>query len=344
MRKKTKVEKILDLVFWGIIAILTIVELYNSGLNELDISELKSINFQDIEAKQYVTFVLSLFFVTAVCVLFSMFKVFYLVVAYFGLKIAIKKHSKERLEKIDFKNDNYYREILPKYSPAVLSYVDDFKIGKEDIVATLLTLEMKGKVKIEDNNIVVLDSQSDNLDKNETYILDKVKKNVLVNINMIEYERVVKDDAFNSGLIQEKETMKKNIKGRIIKNIIIYIFIILAFNIVPVAFANVNNEMLLILVFMFLIIIFALLVFIPFVTVSYISSYKLLNTVEPYIRSDEGKVINQKLEGLRKYLTDFSQIEEKTKEQLVLWNEYFIYSVILGINTKVVDEIYEKIK
>lgn len=344
MRKKTKVEKILDLVFWGIIAILTIVELYNSGLNELDISELKNINFQDIEARQYIVFALSLFFVTAFCVLTSMLKVFYLVVAYFGFKIAIKKHSKERLEKIDFKNDNYYREILPKYSPAELSYVDDFKIGKEDIVATLLTLEMKGKIKIEDNNILVLDSQSDNLDKNETYILDRVNKNVLANINMLEYERVVKDDAFNSGLIQEKETMKKSIKGKIIKNIIIYIFIILAFNILPATLVNVNNEIELILAFTLLTTVFALLVFIPFVTVSCISSYKLLNTVDPYIRSDEGKVINQKLEGLRKYLTDFSQIEEKTKEQLVLWNDYLIYSVILGINTKVVDEVYEKIK
>lgn len=344
MRKKTKVEKILDLVFWGIIAILTIVELYNSGLNELDISELKNINFQDIELKQYAVFVLSSLFVTFFCVLASMFKVFYLVVAYFGFKIAIKKHSKERLEKVDFENDNYYREVLPKYSPAVLSYVDDFKIGKEDIVATLLMLELKGKIKIEDKDIVVLDSQSDNLDENEIYVLDKVKKNELVNINMLEYERAVKNDALNSGLIQEKETMKKNIKGKIIKNIIIYIFIILTFNILPAALISVSNEMILILEFMLLTIVFALLVFIPFVTASYISSYKLLNTVEPYIRSDEGKVVNQKLEGLRKYLTDFSQIEEKTKEQIVLWNEYLIYSVMFEINTKVVDEVYKKIK
>ena len=41
---------------------------------------------------------------------------------------------------------------------------------------------------------------------------------------------------------------------------------------------------------------------------------------------------------------DFSKIEEKTQEQLVLWEDYLIYSVMLGINTKVIDEVFGKIK
>jgi hypothetical protein len=93
-----------------------------------------------------------------------------------------------------------------------------------------------------------------------------------------------------------------------------------------------------------LIILFALLVFMPYSTKVYIEHYKILNMLDPYVRNDEGNIINCKLEGLRKYLVDFSKIEEKTKEQLTLWEEYLIYSVILGINTKVVDEVYDKIK
>ena len=82
----------------------------------------------------------------------------------------------------------------------------------------------------------------------------------------------------------------------------------------------------------------------PYSTIIYIKHYKILNTLDPYVRNDEGKMINYKLEGLRKYLIDFSKIEEKTKEQLILWEEYLIYSVILGINTQIIDEVYDKIK
>lgn len=88
----------------------------------------------------------------------------------------------------------------------------------------------------------------------------------------------------------------------------------------------------------------ALTIFMPFITVVYIVRYITLNKLDPYVRNDEGKALNAKLEGLRKYLTDFSKIEDKSKEQLILWEEYLIYSVIFRINTKVVDEVYTKLK
>ena len=105
-----------------------------------------------------------------------------------------------------------------------------------------------------------------------------------------------------------------------------------------------SSTLLMIVGFILLMILFAFLVFMPYSTIVYISHYKMLNTLDPYIRNDEGKMINLKLEGLRKYLVDFSKIEEKTKEQLILWEEYLVYSVILGINTKVIEEVYNKIK
>lgn len=341
MKKKTKYEKILDFVFWGIIIVLTGIELYNSGLSEFNISELK---IQEIAVEQYILFVLTLFFVTLFCGIVSMFKEFWITIAYFGIKIALKKHAKERIEKVDLKNDNYYRDILPKYSPSVLSYIDDFKIGKEDIVATILSLELKGKIKIEDDDIVVINYANDGLDENETYILDKIRKRTLTSINMLEYQRVVKRDSLKSGMLQEKENVEKGIKRKIVVNVIVYILVLLSFSMLPYLFLNINDEITLILAFALLVVVFALVVFVPFVTISYISSYKLINKAEPYVRSDEGKVINEKLEGLRKYLIDFSKIEEKTTEQLVLWNEYLIYSVILGINSKVVEDVYRKIK
>lgn len=346
MKKKMKFNQIIDILFWCIIMTMTFLELYNGGFKNINITDFESINFQDVSIKQYITFGLAMFLIVLVSAISSMLKAFYLTVIYFGIKIANKKYNKERLEKVDLKNDNYYRDILPKYSPAVLSYLDDFKISKEDIVATFLMLELKGNLKIEQENIVLLDETTENLEDNEKYILNKVKEKALKDINILEYASIVKNDALKEGLLQEKQGIKKNIKRKIITNIIIYLLVVLCFWITPniLIIGESSDSNMIILGFILLIILFALLVFMPYSTIVYISHYKMLNTLDPYVRNDEGKVINLKLEGLRKYLIDFSKIEEKTKEQLILWEEYLIYSVILGINTKVIDEVYDKIK
>ena len=342
--RKIKFNKMLDLVFWSIIIIMTFIELYNAGLKNISILDFQNINFKEITVLQYITSGLALFLITLASMIFSMIRLFYLTVIYFGIKISNKKYNKERMEKIDFKNDSYYRDILPKYSPAVLSYVDDFKINKEDIVATLLMLEIKGKIKIKDDSIVLLDDTIEDLEENEIYILNKVKENMIKDINILEYASIVRNDALKKGLLQEKQGIKKNIKRRIIVNILVYLFVLIGFSMIPNFLVIASDSATMILGFILLMILFAFLVFMPYSTIVYISHYKMLNTLYPYIRNDEGKMINLKLEGLRKYLVDFSQVEEKTKEQLILWEEYLVYSVILGINTKVIEEVYNKIK
>ena len=337
--KKIKLGKIFDLVFWSIIVILTCVELYNGALKDIDITEI-----QNLTVSQYIPILLSGFLAILICVFISLLKVFWLTVIYFGIKIATKKYAKDRIEKVDLKNDTYYRDILPKYSPAVLSYVDDFNIDKEDIVATLLMLELKGKIKIKQENIVLLDDQIENLEENEIYILNKVKENNLKEISILAYTSIVKNDALKKGLLQEKQGVKQNIKRKIIVNIIIYLFVLFGFSAAPNILAFASSNGLITLGLIVIMVLFSLLVFMPYTTIMYISHYKLLNTIDPYVRNEEGKLINIKLEGLRKYLVDFSKIEEKTQEQLILWEDYLIYSVMLGINTKVIDEVFGKIK
>jgi hypothetical protein len=259
---------------------MTFIELYNGGLKNINISDFQSINFQEITALQYITIVLAIFFVILVSVIFSMFRAFYLTIIYFGVKIANKKYNKERIEKVDLKNDSYYRNILPKYSPAVLSYVDDFKINKEDIVATLLMLEIKGKIKIKDDSIVLLDDTIEDLEENEIYILNKVKENMIKDINILEYASIVRNDALKKGLLQEKQGIKKNIKRRIIVNILVYLFVLIGFSMIPNFLVIASDSATMILGFILLMILFAFLVFMPYSTIVYISHYKMLNTLD----------------------------------------------------------------
>ena len=75
----------------------------------------------------------------------------------------------------------------------------------------------------------------------------------------------------------------------------------------------------------------------------YFISYIVMNSVNPYIRNKKAKDINLKLEGLKKYIKEYSMLEQREQKELMLWKDYLIYSVIWGQNTKIVEEVMKKI-
>ena len=60
-----------------------------------------------------------------------------------------------------------------------------------------------------------------------------------------------------------------------------------------------------------------------------------------YKRTQKGKELNRKLEGLKHYLKDYSLLSEREAKEIELWEDYLIYSVMFGQNKKVIEE-YEK--
>ena len=61
-----------------------------------------------------------------------------------------------------------------------------------------------------------------------------------------------------------------------------------------------------------------------------------------YNLSDKGKDLYLKLQGLKRYIKDFSNLKDKDKEHLQLWDDYLIYSVMFGLNKQIPDK-YTKI-
>ena len=75
-------------------------------------------------------------------------KILFIVLTFLIEKVALRKANKEyrkrKLTKIDkVEYENYYRDILNINSPLVISFIDDFKITKTDLVAELFHLEKK---------------------------------------------------------------------------------------------------------------------------------------------------------------------------------------------------------
>ena len=341
MLTKKKMIRGIDLIFWLFIIIRTIMDMIH-GIEIGDIN-LDAINtVESLGIKEYASICFFMVFVFSFYIIVSLFKSFYLTILYIGIRVAYRKYNKEKLDKIDFKNNSYYRDIISKYSPAVLSYIDDFKLEEKDIVATLMSLELKQKLTIKDGIKIINDSE-ENLDENEKYIFKKLKSNTLKNINMLEFEEKVKKDCLDYNLLEENKDIKKKIIKKVIFTVCIYILIVVGFFNFPTFYNNIPNKNIAILLLPVMFILFFIMIILPFSTIVYIKSYYRMNKQNPYIRNKQARNINEKLEGLRNYMKDFSQLSESQYNEIVLWEDYLIYSVILGQNSKIVKEIMEKI-
>lgn len=266
-----------------------------------------------------------------------------------SVKVADKEVKKESMSRIDFVNSKeYYRDILKKYSPAELSYIDDFNIDyPKDIVATLLSLVLKNKITIANNYITILDFDTVDLKKSEIYVLENIKDGKVKLKNSHDIIKYAEGDALEDNLIVEanlnaKKTISKSIIGIILKYLIfILVFVFICFNIEklnPILNSGVIPDMVIFMMFLiFGFFMMFLFISIPFSIVK-MGSYLAIKS-KSYKRNDIGEEINKKIEGLKNYIKDFSILNEREQQELMLWEEYLIYSVLFNQNDKIINEM-----
>ena len=260
---------------------------------------------------------------------------FYVIAIFIVIKIMRKKEYKNQLSKIDYKNEGtYYRDILNGYSPFILSYIDNFIFeGKRDIIATVLNLKLKQVIKIENNTIIKLNKDI-NLEESERYILDNVSDGKIKITNIKELEQKIVTDAQNKELIEIKESSKvfnkKTLKN---KYMIFFLISTIIFMILSGILSLVNN------VFLTIMLILGTIIFcnpIFYIILYIIKYYSYKSKIR---RTNKGEEINIKLEGLKNYIQEYSKLEDKNTKDMLLWEEYLIYSVIFNINDNVIKEM-----
>lgn len=274
-------------------------------------------------------------FIVIITLIGTILENFYAIAIFIVIKILRKKEYKNQLSKIDYKNEGeYYRDILNGYSPFILSYIDNFIFeGKRDIIATVLNLKLKQVIKIENNTIIKLNKDI-NLEESERYILDNVSDGKIKITNIKELEQKIVTDAQDKELIEIKESSKvfdkKTFKN---KYMISFLISTIIFMILYGILSLVNN------VFFTIMLILGTIIFCNpiFYIILYIIKYY---SYKPKIRrTNKGEEINIKLEGLKNYIQEYSKLEEKNTKDMLLWEEYLIYSVIFNINDNVIKEM-----
>ncbi|MBR6505030.1 MAG: DUF2207 domain-containing protein [Clostridia bacterium] len=241
------------------------------------------------------------------------------------------KKIEQRLSvnKIDYL---YYRDILEGYSPAVLAfcYKKDIKVD-DIIVSTLLDLERKNKIKIQNGKINTnTDINKIDITNYEKIILSYYNKKKTISKKDL-YTKI-KDETEKKGLIRlgnKKEVNSTYIMELFMAWIIIYILIT-----IPL-FVGLSSLGIWLFAFYFL-------------TFLCIPIYKAIQSkIRFIIRTKKGIEISAKMQGLKRYIEEFSRIQDEGIENIELFEEYVIYAIIFDLRGKLnreVKELYMKLE
>lgn len=358
--KKEKKWIICDVIFLIICFIITMHNSSNKDI-ELVIEALKGNNIF------VVLYIIYLFIMSFIFKVF--FKCFWLIVIYLAVRISRMKVIKEnnKYEVID--NIEYYRDRFKGITPAEISMLADLEIEtKKDISATILDMYQRQILDFEENNIIIKDETKANRDS-EKELLEMIKENNFTMSSIEHWKKTCIEEAKKDGYILEKKkdgkgpNFSKNTK---IVNIAAKIFIIslligVVYVMLPqsqstlnaldnIGSTNVSNDIIiknlidaspLIITESFTIYSLLILILTPFYRWVRKIFYKTIEVDDRYERTKEGNRLAEQIIGIKNYLHDFSNLKEKEKESIVLWEDFLIYAVVLEENELVRKDIYQ---
>ena len=238
---------------------------------------------------------------------------------------------KKKEQNFEYPDYEYYREIIKDVSPAILSYCYNRRINVEDdVVAVLLSLELKGIIKIEDNKVVVL-KDTKKLLFHEKLVLEKIE---IGRYNDRYFKKVFKSDLrkdmIGKGYVKLIDGEKANVTyfiEIIMCWLIIYMLSTLA---IFVKFSSLGLWLLLSY----------------FLTFACLPAYKFIQSkINVLVRSGKSIDLGVKMGGLKNYIKDFSNINKNSPDMIKLFEEYVIYAIVLNLKGKLNNEckkIYDK--
>ncbi len=258
----------------------------------------------------------------------AFFTSFFLTIGIIGWIVNLLAHTTvrvQKLDKVDFLGSKeLYRDILETYSPVTLSYIDQMNYDPVvAVTAGLLRLENKKYIKLNNGEIEFLKEDDYNMSMSERYIYGRLKRGK----KEIEAKTLWNDilyDGYKSGILEEhRSTMDFKIIGR--SALLLFALSIFA-NILKGIFGKLGEGL------------GALVVILVW---GFFCAYQIYNEEKSGYRTNEAIELNSKLEGLKTFLKEYSTLHDRDSDEIVLWEDYLIYSVIFRQNKKIISE-YKK--
>ncbi len=241
-------------------------------------------------------------------------------------------------------NINIYNRELPAHlTPAhARLLVEDGLIDKQTLASTILDLIDKGYLSLESENrndifskdlyITITNKPQDDLFEYEKYIINWFfntnrisSKELHERLNNEEENPCEKFEIFQGLVLVSFPINKYYKKCKASEKIITFIILIITF--LPLIFMTEQAK--------------------SFVTLGICESIIILAfanlffATPTYLLNDAGAELRDSYLDLKRFLLDFSLIQDKTSEMIRLWNYYLSYSIALGIEGIANDEIKE---
>ncbi len=260
---------------------------------------------------------------------------------------------------------DYYRENLSDISPTTISLLVDLQIEPaKDIAATILHLTLIGVLSPDG---AIIDRNVRGLNESDRILLDALEQDHLSKHDLNKWKNAVMSETLQSGYIERKQPKSAG-RGCLFGilqfiGLLVLIYCIGVYSpltgwidslieqleaIPEVAQGNSAENLQYILIeplFMmqviFTIVLMGLLIMywvaLPIITI--IRTITAGTHEMPYNRTPEGEVLTERIAGIKNFLRDFSNLSQAQKAQLILWDDFLVYAVVLEENRLIVNEL-----
>ena len=247
--------------------------------------------------------------------------------------IAIKRDNRRYTAE---ENIEYYRETLNNIPPAIVSIIDNFKIEpKKDMLAGILKLFLTGHVKFENNTLKVVDKDINHISVSQQVLYEMIKDGKLDNYDSEMWKKVCFNEAIKKDfIVSGKAENDKHIINHTIRGVVILAIII--FGIYGLVVASIDLRNYDILPYAIVAVLLAVGFYFPYL-LGYNLYYGLRRSNYRY--TEKGEKSKIKLDGLKKFIKDYTSLDEKEKLEVVLWDDYLIYAIIFENNTRIIKDM-----
>lgn len=222
-------------------------------------------------------------------------------------------------------NKDLHRDIINKYPPAIYSFLYNKKIESyTDYTATILSLECKKYLKVNDDgyDITVLNNDVEGLLEHEKYVMNCIMRND--KFKMADFNKIIILDLLQLDLICIKENKKISFLDNKYVQVLLPVLSVLVLIFLVVTHLDIMTS-----IFFYGFILGAI-TYLGFIIFSMSSIIINDGDNTKYNLTKKGKDVRKNIFGLKRFLREYTLINEREIEYKELFENYIAFALSLG--------------